>query len=218
MIDLTQGTDEWRMARAGSLGASQLHEALAKTKTGWGASRANLMATLIVEQLTGRPQDGFQSAAMLHGIETEPEARDAYSFYQNADVIQVGLVRHPSIGGTHASPDGLVGSDGLVEIKCPQPAAHLETLLTQTMPNKYVLQALWQMACCDRSWCDLVSYSPAFPESMRLFVKRIERDPAKIAELEGEVIAFLQEVRERVDALRSRYEPRSEPVSVLVAC
>lgn len=209
ILDLAQGSDAWKAARCGSLGASVLHEAVARTKTGYGASRANRMATLVIEQLTGVPVETFQNAAMLHGTETEPEARIAYEFYANADVAQVGLVLHPNIGGTHASPDGLVGTDGLLEIKCPQPAQHLSTLLGEPIPEKYQIQMLWQMKCCDRAWCDFASYSPAFPESMKLHVRRFPRDDARIAELEKEVIDFLNELRLTVHRLRSKYEPET---------
>lgn len=205
LLDAPQGSDEWRKARAGSLGASSLHEVVAKTKSGWSASRSNKMATLIVERLTGEPQDTYQNAAMLHGVTTEPEARAAYAFRADVDVQEVGLVRHPSIVGTHASPDGLVGNDGLIEIKCPQPAAHLAVLMGEAIPQKYILQMLWQMNCCKRSWCDFVSYSPAFPEHMRIFIKRVERDDKFIAETEANVVAFLAELDSKLSELTSRY-------------
>jgi putative phage-type endonuclease len=215
-LDLEQGSAAWHTARCGSLGASALHEAVARTKTGYSASRANRMAALVIEKLTGQPLETYQNAAMQHGIETEPEARIAYEFYANVDVAQVGLVLHPIIGGTHASPDGLVGEDGLLEIKCPQPAQHLSTLLGEAIPEKYMIQMLWQMRCCDRAWCDFVSYSPAFPESMRLHVKRVPRDDARIAELEADVTDFLNELRLTVHRLKAKYEPESvEPGSLL---
>ncbi len=204
---MIQGTEEWRLARSGSLGASAVHEAVARTKTGYGASRANRMATLVIERLTGQPQDTYQNAAMLHGIETEPEARLAYEFWKNVSVEQIALVRHPTIGGTHASPDGLVGSDGLLELKCPQPAQHLATLLGEPIPDKYMIQMLWQMKCCERAWCDFGSYNPFFPESMKLHVQRVQRDDSRIAELESEVVTFLREVDEKVHQLRQKYDP-----------
>lgn len=208
-LDLEQGSEAWRAARCGSLGASVVHEAVARTKTGFGASRANRMATLVIEQLTGVPMDTYQNAAMLHGTETEPEARIAYEFYADVDVAQIGLALHPDIGGTHASPDGLVGIDGLLEIKCPQPAQHLSTLLGEPIADKYQIQMQWQMKCCDRAWCDFVSYSPAFPESMKLHVVRVPRDDARIAALEADVIDFLNELRLTVHRLRSKYEPET---------
>jgi putative phage-type endonuclease len=206
-LDLEQGSEAWRAARCGSLGASVVHEAIARAKTGFGASRANRMATLVIEQLTGVPVEAFQNAAMQHGSETEPEARIAYEFYANVDVAQIGLALHPDIGGTHASPDGLVGDDGLLEIKCPQPAQHLSTLLGEAIPDKYIVQMQWQMKCCGRDWCDFASYNPAFPESMKLFVQRVPRDDARIAGIETDVINFLDELRFTVHRLRSKYEP-----------
>lgn len=209
---MLQGTEEWRQARAGSLGASAVHEAIAKTKSGYAASRANRMATMVIERLTGQPQDTYQNAAMLHGIETEPEARIAYEFWTNTSVEQIGLVKHPDIAGTHASPDGLVASEGLLEIKCPQPAQHLATLLGEPIPDKYLVQMLWQMRCCKRAWCDFVSYNPSFPENMRLHIQRVERDDARIKEIESEVVPFLREVDAKVAELRAKYEPDNEPL------
>lgn len=203
--ELIQGSDEWRRARAGSLGASRLHDAIARTKTGYGASRANLMAELICERLTGVPAEKFISQAMQHGTETEPEARDAYCFYTGNTVEQVGLIRHPRIEQSHASPDGLIGDDGMLEIKCPQPAAHLETLTSQEIPARYITQMMWQMACTGRQWVDYVSYSPSFPENMRLFVKRIPRDDKRIAELESEIASFLLEMSVKLSQLNNLY-------------
>ena len=205
ITDLIQGSDEWRQARVGSLGASRIADAIARTKTGYGASRANLMAELICERLTGQPAPTFVSAAMQHGTETEPEARNAYSFYSGNTVEQVGLIRHPTIEQSHASPDGLIGEDGMVEIKCPQPAAHLDTLTAQEIPAKYITQMMWQMACSGRQWVDYVSYSPSFPENMRLFIKRLPRDDKRIAELESEIAAFLLEMAVKLSQLNSLY-------------
>ena len=207
--DLIQGSEEWRRARVGSLGASRISEAIARTKTGYGASRANLMAELICECLTGQPADRFVTQAMQHGTDTEPEARNAYAFYSGWDVEQVGLIRHPSIERTHASPDGLVGTDGMLELKCPQPAAHLEFLLGQEIPAKYVTQMMWQMACSGRQWVDFCSYSPALPESMRIWVKRLHRDDKRIAELEAEAVAFLGEIEARITQLEKLYGERA---------
>lgn len=203
--ELQQGTDEWRRARAGSLGASSLHEALAKTRNGWGASRANLLSRLVVERLTGVPQDTYQNNAMRNGIEREPEARAAYQFEKATLVKTVGLIKHPTIAWSHCSPDGLVGDDGLVELKCPAENTHLETLLGAPPPQKYVYQCAWQMACTGRAWVDLVSYHPAFPESMQLHITRIERDDNLIANLEKEVKVFLEEVDRTMEALLKKF-------------
>lgn len=204
-FDLIQGSDAWLEARVGSLGASRIAEAIARTKSGWGASRANLMAEMAAERLTGTPADRFTNAAMQWGTEKEPEARAAYEFLTDVDVALVGIVRHPTIDGTHASPDGLVGEDGLVEIKCPNTATHIDTLLGQKVPEKYVTQMQWQMACTGRRWCDFASYDPRLPEAMRLFVSRVQRDDALIATLEKDIAAFLAELEEKVASLRALY-------------
>jgi putative phage-type endonuclease len=207
-IDLVQGSDAWKLARVGSLGASRIADAVARTKTGYGASRANLMAELIAERLTGIPADTYQNAAMLRGTEKEPEARAAYCFYKDCNVIQVGLIRHPTIEGTHASPDGLVGDDGMLEIKAPNTSTHIDTLLGDPISDRYIKQMQWQMACADRQYCDFVSYDDRMPEHMRLFVKRVPRDDKMIAALQMEVITFLSEVETRLLGLEKLYGKR----------
>lgn len=209
MSDIIQGSPEWQAMRLGRLTASRVADAVAKTKTGYGASRANLMATLIIERLTGEVQETYTNAAMQHGIDTEPQARAAYCFYRDAEVTQIGFVDHPNIGMSGCSPDGLIGDDGMLEIKCPNTATHLETLLDGAVPGKYVTQMQWQMACTGRQWCDFVSFDPRLPESMRLFVKRVPRDNARIEELSGEVIAFLVELNDKLASLRARYETKA---------
>jgi putative phage-type endonuclease len=204
---LLQGSPEWRLARCGSLGASRMADAVARTKSGYGASRNNLMAELLVERLTGLPTEGYTNAAMQWGSEREPEARAAYEFRADVDVEQIGLITHPTLAGTHASPDGLIGDDGMLEIKCPNTATHVETLLDGDVAGKYVTQMQWQMACAGRKWCDFVSYDPRMPESMSLFVKRVMRDDVHIATLETEARKFIAELDAKVSELRARYEP-----------
>lgn len=203
-VSAPQRTDAWHAARLGKLTASRLHDALAKTRTGWGASRNNLMAALVVERLTGIPQDSYVNAAMQHGIDTEPDARRAYEFYRDADVVEVGFIEHPTIPMSGASPDGLVGTHGLVEIKCPSSGTHLETLLGASIDRRYHLQMMWQLACTGRAWCDFVSFDPRLPENMQLHVARVVRNDTLIAELEKEVSAFLAEVDAKLEALRNR--------------
>jgi putative phage-type endonuclease len=198
---IIQRSQEWFAARCGSLGASQLADALAKTKSGWGASRANLRAKLVVERLTGQQEDGFTSAAMQWGVEKEEEARIAYSFLTGRNVVEVGLYKHPTIIGTHASPDGLVDDDGCIEIKCPNSSTHIEVLKTNQVAHKYLLQMQWQMRCADRQWCDFVSFDPRMPDHLMLYIQRVQRDNDMLATLESEVRAFLAEVDEDVKAL-----------------
>lgn len=208
MNEIIQGTPEWHALRVGKVTASRVADVVAKTKTGWGASRANYLAELIAERLTGEPAASFTNAAMAWGTEKEPEARAAYEFRTDAEVALVAFIDHPEIAMTGASPDGLVGNDGLIELKCPNTATHIETLLGDEIPGKYITQMQWQMACTGRAWCDFASYDPRLPESMRLFVKRVDRDDARIAELQTLVSAFLAELDGKVAALRSLYEQR----------
>ena len=205
MSDMQQGSQEWVAARLGKVTASRVADVIAKTKTGWGASRANYAAELVAERLTGVPGDQYVNAAMKWGIETEAEARAAYSFMRDAEVAEVGFIDHPTITMTGASPDGLVGDDGLVEFKCPNTATHINTLLGASIDAKYIAQMQWQMACASRAWCDWVSYDPRLPGSMRLFVRRVARDDAMIAELEKLIPAFLAEVEQTVASLTKTY-------------
>lgn len=206
---LIQGSDEWLAARCGKVTASRVADVIAKTKTGYGASRANYMAELIAERLTGQPAEKFSNAAMAWGTEKEPEARAAYSFLKDVDVVEVGFIAHPRIAMTGASPDGLVGDLGLVEFKCPQTATHIDTLTGQAVPAKYVTQIQWQLACTGRAWCDFASYDPRLPHEMRLWVRRVERDDDLIAELEREVSAFLSELDAKVGELERLYRPQA---------
>jgi len=193
-----QGSPEWFAIRAGKVTASRMADLTATTRNGYGASRANYMAQLIAERLTGVPQDSYTNAAMQWGTEQEPLARAAYSFHRDAEVTEVGFILHPKIAESGASPDGTVGDVGLVEIKCPNTATHIDTLLSGSVPEKYVKQMQWQMACADRAWCDFASFDPRMPERLRLFVKRIERDDKMIADLEAEVVKFLAELNEKI--------------------
>jgi putative phage-type endonuclease len=207
--DIEQRSEAWIKIRLGKVTASRFADVCARTKTGWGASRKNYMAELVAERLTGERSEGFTNAAMQWGTDMEPQARLAYELQRNVTVYEMGFAAHPSIGETGASPDGLVGDDGLVEIKCPNTATHLETLLGAAMPEKYFLQVQWQMACTGRQWCDFVSFDPRMPESMSLFIERVMRDDTAIASIEKDVVAFLTELRDTVSRLRSKYEPES---------
>jgi putative phage-type endonuclease len=202
---MEQGSAEWVAARVGKVGASRVADIIAKTKSGWSASRATYMGQLIAERLSGTPMESFSSAAMQWGTDCEPEARAAYQFETTTLVTRAGFIQHPTIEMAGASPDGLVGETGLVEIKCPNTSTHIETLLGQSVPAKYVTQMMWQMATTGRGWCDFVSFDKRMPEHMRLFIKRVPRDPETIKTLEGEVITFLAELDEKVAELTKRY-------------
>jgi putative phage-type endonuclease len=201
---MDQRTPEWFAARTGKVTASRIADVMARTKTGWSASRANYAAQLVVELLTGQREESFTNAAMQWGTDTEPFARDAYSALVGELVEEVGFLIHPRIEQAGASPDGLVGADGMVEIKCPNTATHIETLLSSDVPMKYVYQMQWQMACADRGWCDFVSFDPRMPEALRLHVVRVWRSDGVLAEIEAEVVKFIAEVNDKVQQLMQR--------------
>jgi putative phage-type endonuclease len=210
MHSFDQRTAEWFAVRLGKATASKIADIMATTKSGYAASRANYAAQLICERLTGTPTETFSNAAMQWGTDNEAEARDAYRIFRLCEVTEVGFADHPTIPMAGASPDGLVGDDGLVEIKCPNTATHIETLRTKAVPAKYVKQMMWQMACTDRQWCDFASYDPRMPEEMRLIVIRLHRCADSVAEMEAEVAKFLAEVDQAVAELRAQYQPQEE--------
>lgn len=203
---IIQGSEAWFAVRCGKVTASRVADVIAKTKTGYGASRANYAAELIAERLTQATAPSFTNAAMQWGTDQEPNARATYCFQYDLDVEEIAFVDHPEIAMSGASPDGLVGLDGLVEFKCPNTATHLDTLLSETVPTKYITQMQWQMACTGRAWCDFASFDPRLPPSMQLFVKRVHRDASLILDLETEVSAFIAEIDAKVEALTQRYE------------
>jgi len=198
---IEQRSDAWFTARLGKVTASRVADVIAKTKSGYSASRDNYMAQLICERLTGQQGESFTNAAMTWGTETEPLARSAFEAYADVMVEEVGFVPHPRIRDSGASPDGLVGLFGMLEIKCPNTATHIDTLLTQTVPGKYMTQMQWQMACCERQWCEFVSFDPRLPQDLQLFVKRVEFNQTYVAMLEEEVISFLEELEIKVAKL-----------------
>ena len=205
-VSAQQGTDAWRQQRCGLITASRIGDLMAKTKSGPSASRANYIAQLVCERLTGTVEASYTNAAMQHGTENEPLARAAYEALTGELVQEVGLIPHPYIKGAGASPDGLVGDDGLIEIKCPNSATHIETLLGAPIDRKYLLQMQWQMCCTDRAWCDFASFDNRLPEHLQLHVRRVLRDLAQQREIEGEVSAALLEIETTISKLEALKE------------
>jgi len=200
-----QRTEEWFQARVGKVTASKVADVIAKTKTGYSSSRENYLAQLVVERITNKPTETFSNAAMAHGTEQEPFARAAYEVATGFFVEEVGFIDHPTIEAAGASPDGLV-NDGLVEIKCPNTATHMDTLLSESVPAKYIPQVQFQMACTGRSWCDFVSFDPRMPEEGQLFIKRVYRDKEYIETIEKEIIKFLSEVDAKTQTLLNKFK------------
>ncbi len=195
-----QGSPEWLAERAGKVTASMISNVLMKPET---AGFRDYQAQLVAEILTGKPQGSdFTNAAMQFGTETEPLARSAYEAETGFSVDEVGFCQHPNIERSGASPDGLVGKDGLVEIKCPKVATHLAYHIADVVPAAYKNQMMWQMACTGRDWCDFVSFRPDLPEHLQLFIIRFKRDPARILELKTAVINFLDCVDKMINQLK----------------
>ena len=213
---MEQYSDEWFAARIGKVTASRICDVIAKTKSGPSASRGNYLAELVSERLTGKAADRFISGPMQWGTDIEPLAREAYAQTMDVDVVDPGFVEHLKIPMSGASPDGFIGLSGLLEIKCPNTATHVQTLLSDAVPSKYIPQIQWQMACTGREWCDFVSFDPRLPEDTNLFVRRVERDVAYISELEHAVRAFLAEVDDTLSRLSQRCQipPMTEAASL----
>lgn len=195
----------WTQARIGKATASNIWRVLKRTKKDWSAERYNYKMELIAERLTGIRQDIFLNSYMLHGVETEPDAIRAYMRGTKCEVTPVqpiGFVDHPIIPNTGASPDGLVEGGGLIEVKCPQTKTHVEIIMTKQIPEKYVQQMLWQLACLpDRNWVDFVSYDPRLPKELRLYRFRLEREPKTIDLIEQLVAEFQDEIEAELRAL-----------------
>ena len=203
---MEQRSPEWFAARRGKVTASRIADILATIRNGnWAASRKNYAAQLVTERLTGRDPEPFTNDAIECGIEQEAPAKEAYQKATGNAVVDEGFVDHPRIPEAGASPDGLVGDDGLIEIKCPTTATHIETLLNGEVNERYRLQMLWQMACTGRKWCDFVSFDPRLPEDMQLFIKRFHYDREEVKRIEDEVEIFLNEVSATVEALEKKF-------------
>lgn len=196
-----QGTEEWHQARLGKVTASKIADVMMKPAT---SGYQNYRSQLVCERLTGRPTETFKSAAMIHGTETEPQARAIYEMITGRDVAEVGFIDHPAIAMTGASPDGIVGDVGLIEIKCSQPTEHIRLLTGGEIQRKYLLQMQWQMVCTGRKWCDFFNFNPDFPEDMQCFRQRVDRDEDLSREIEVSVSAFLSDVEETLAALIKR--------------
>lgn len=198
---MSQLSAEWFAARCGKVTASRVADLMAKTKSGWAASRYNYLAELVAERLTGQTAESYTNAAMQWGSDHEQEARDAYSFYEEQEVEPAEFCLHPRIINFGASPDGLIGRAGLLEIKCPMTKAHIETLTRTEAPAEYVTQMQSQLSCTDREWVDFVSFDPRMPEHLRLFRQRVYRSEDHIKQIEEAVEQFLKELDDKMKAL-----------------
>ena len=198
---MIQGSDEWKQARVGKVTASRMADVMARTKSGYGASRSNYMAELIAERLTGNPANGYVNEAMKFGTENEPLARAAYVFSYGVEVEEVGFIDHPEMEMTGCSPDGLIGKDGLIEIKVPNTSTHIDFLLGEEIPDKYIKQMDWQMECTGRQWVDFASFDPRLPEHLRLKIIRVHRNESRLSIMRVEVLKFIVEMNAMLEKL-----------------
>lgn len=201
---IEQGSEEWFNARLGKITSSRVSDVMAKTRSGYGASRKNYMMELLCQRLTGRREEGFTSAAMQRGIDLEPLARSAYELHCGEIVQETGFVIHPHYNDIGASPDGLVGDFGLVEIKCPNTAQHVSCIQSGEPDSKYWWQMQCQMFCTDRKWCDFASFDDRMPEELQIFVCRVERDDQAISEMLDECLEFIGELNKLEGEMRGK--------------
>jgi hypothetical protein len=220
-----QGSEDWRLTRAGSVTGSRVLDCMAYLKTGANKgketkARQNYRLQLVAERLTGIPYEGYKSSAMDRGTELEGEARAAYELKTRTLVEQAEFIEHPDIDWCGCSVDGLVGEDGTIEIKCPDNAGiHLTNLLKSSdalyvalmgeeldpdevpIPAEYLPQVQMGLWVTGRQWCDFVSYDPRMPKHLRLHIYRVQRNVEFITLMEREVVKFLDEVEAAVSKL-----------------
>ena len=205
--DIEQRSDAWFRLRAGSFTSSRAADLMATTKNGPSTSRANLIAQLAVERVTGQPTESYTNAAMQRGNDLEGEAREEFQFETGIIVDVCGYIEHPSISRARvgSSPDGLIGEDGLIEIKCPASMAkHLAALEKGAHAVEYAWQIQHQMWVTGRQWNYAVSYDPRFPDWLKLAITRVKRDEEAIAKLEEETVKAEVEVQRLVEFMMEK--------------
>lgn len=204
-MEVIQRSEEWFKQKYGNASASRISDVIAKTKSGYSASRENYMTQLVLERF-GVFEESFTNRSIEWGIETEPLARLEYEANTGNMVTEVGYILHPTIAKSGASPDGKIGDKGLLEIKCPDTKTHFSYLLAGIVPPKYIPQMAWQMACTGAEWVDFISYDPRAPKGLDCFEIRYHRDSEYIAMLESEVKVFLDEVDKQFLRLQKKLE------------
>lgn len=211
LIDVEQRSDDWFEKRVGRATTSRFNDVIAKTRNGYASTRANYKAELVIERLTGQRAEMFSSRAMDWGTETEELARLEYALTTNNKVQETGFYIHETLM-CGASPDGLVVDNngaviGGLEIKCPNPATHIDTLRRQSIPTKYIPQVQGQMWLAGLPWVDFISFDPRMPDQAQQFIQRVYRDDEYIKMLEDEVTTFLKEVDADVEFIRNYKAP-----------
>jgi putative phage-type endonuclease len=203
IANVEQGSVEWLQARLGKATASRFNDIMAKGRNGNElAGYKNYRAELVTERLTESMAEFYKNSAMEWGTDTEPLARLRYELRTGNEVEECGFYTHASIEAG-ASPDGLIGDDGLLEIKCPNTATHIETLRKQVVPKQYYWQVMGQMWITGRKWCDFVSFDPRLTDNACYFQTRLDRDEEAIKLLETEVRKFLETVDQEVTFIKN---------------
>lgn len=201
-----QQTSEWFEARCGCLTASRAKAVIARKKNGEPyAEFFTVLEQVVGERLTGVVASTGTSAAMQWGIDHEEEAREQYVIETGRDVALTGFVKHPTVRWLGASPDGLVGDDGLIEIKCPTTLTHLKRVASGAVPEEYKPQMLVQLLCTGRKWVDFVDYDPRLSadwERARFFCVRYEPTQEELAD----ALAKCQEFLTVVDGTINEFE------------
>lgn len=209
-----QHSPEWYSARLGMLTASKIKDAITKRKRGDGdlAARRKLKLKLLAEIATELTADNYVSPAMEHGIENEPRARAEYEIRTGYSVEPVGLLLHPEFKWAAASPDGYISPNGLLEIKCPDTATHFEYLEGGCVPEEYLDQIDWQLACAgpEIDWVDFVSFDNRVKhDELKIFIVRRERDNKAIAEKEKLAMEFMQEMSQLFEQIKRGHKNQS---------
>jgi len=199
--DIQQGSDEWLELRLGKITASKLSDVMSKGRgNAPSKTRASYMLQLAAEKLTGKPEDSFTNKYMEWGNECEPQARSMYEFDSGNDVEEVAFVEFDEWFGV--SPDGLVGDNGLLEIKCPKTTTQIERYLAGVFPSAYKAQVQGQLIATGRDWCDFVSFDPRISGEASYFCIRVERDEEYMNELQEAIHTFKEELIEMMEKLK----------------
>lgn len=206
---MDQHTNEWWTARLGKVTASRIGDVMARTQKGWGAPRKHYLAEKVAERITGKSKDRKRVASLDQRLEIETDSRIAYEYYRDVEVVQVGFIEHPRIPMCGASPDGLIGCDGGLELKNLDTENHIEVITAGSIDRDYIYQIQFNMAVTERVWWDFGSFDPNMPEELKLYVQRVERDDALIAEIETNVIDFLAEVDQKVSEVKALMEGKT---------
>jgi putative phage-type endonuclease len=199
--NINQGTDEWHELRLGKVTASRLSDVISKGRgNAPSKTRASYMLQLAAERLTGEKEDSFSNKYMEWGNECEPQARSMYEFDSGNEVEEVAFVIHSDSFGV--SPDGLIGDNGILEIKCPKTTTQIERYLKGKFPTEYKAQVQGQLLATNREWCDFVSFDPRISGEAQYFCIRVERDEEYISELFGKINDFVNELDEMMEKLK----------------